>query len=351
ALWHAAPDRLREAPWDHVVTPDADIPEDARQQCLVCKAFSYLSAVVCDCSPNYVTCLRHAEKGCKCTGSKKVLIIRLTDAGLGDMLAAYRQPKAPDTEPAPDAPAPDTPPTLDAPGGDVIEVAKPASTADPAYSVAPADETCSGSTKAQIWKDEFRRVMSLYSTSRAPSTVVGDGGSVKYAPSARDDDDDSLGDAHTVASNGAPGREGAGDSPAEGPADQLDGDSASVQQSLPAVKGTMTLADLNRRPDLTQMVLLLEEAQRLVLREGLAATEAAKPKPKPTPKPTPDPLATRGKGGGHIPGRKRGRPRKVVVVPREEPEVQMDDPSVNERDAPAGAAPLAMIGKEIEQLI
>ncbi|KAJ2794828.1 hypothetical protein H4R21_005346 [Coemansia helicoidea] len=76
ALWPAGADALREAPWNEFEPPDADVPEDARQQCLVCRAFSYLSAVVCDCSSNYVTCLRHAEKvrglfSCRCAATAR----------------------------------------------------------------------------------------------------------------------------------------------------------------------------------------------------------------------------------------------------------------------------------------
>ncbi|KAJ2735345.1 hypothetical protein H4R23_002218 [Coemansia sp. Cherry 401B] len=54
--------RMREADWDSMANAETDIPEDTRQQCIVCKAFSFLSAVICDCSPSYVSCLVHAEE-------------------------------------------------------------------------------------------------------------------------------------------------------------------------------------------------------------------------------------------------------------------------------------------------
>ncbi|KAJ2742877.1 hypothetical protein H4S06_005657, partial [Coemansia sp. BCRC 34490] len=52
---------IREAPWGEIEEGDPDMPEDMRQQCYTCKAFSFLSAIVCDCSPNYISCLSHPD--------------------------------------------------------------------------------------------------------------------------------------------------------------------------------------------------------------------------------------------------------------------------------------------------
>ncbi|KAI7828357.1 JmjC domain, hydroxylase-domain-containing protein [Kickxella alabastrina] len=52
---------IKEAPWDEVDEGDPDLPEEIRQQCVKCKAFSFLSAVVCNCSPNYIACAAHAD--------------------------------------------------------------------------------------------------------------------------------------------------------------------------------------------------------------------------------------------------------------------------------------------------
>ncbi|PIA16685.1 JmjC-domain-containing protein, partial [Coemansia reversa NRRL 1564] len=79
-------ERLREVAWDDVDVGDTDISEDMRQQCLTCKAFSYLSAVMCTCSPNYVSCLLHVDKSCKCSGSNKTLMLRYTDSELESMV-------------------------------------------------------------------------------------------------------------------------------------------------------------------------------------------------------------------------------------------------------------------------
>ncbi|KAJ2129465.1 hypothetical protein IW136_005832, partial [Coemansia sp. RSA 678] len=216
--------RMNEADWDSVVSAETDIPEDTRQQCIVCKAFSFLSAVICDCSPNYVSCLLHAEKACKCSGHHKTLVLRYTDSELDGMFSLCRDEYQPEPEPE----------------------------------VKPSDDS-NGGSKAQIWEDEFRRVMALYSGSadEAHTTIT----AVSSGTPAKDNerDDDSMGTAQTVS-----------DDFMEVVAAEAE-KAASVAQKLTppkdvenSVRGTMTVADLNRRPDLAQMVLLLEEAQRLV---------------------------------------------------------------------------------------
>ncbi|KAJ1734447.1 hypothetical protein LPJ61_001072 [Coemansia biformis] len=317
----AASGGLRELPWDEVVAPDIDIPEDTRQQCLVCKAFSYLSAVVCDCSPNYVSCLLHAEEACKCGGNDKVLMIRYTDAELSDVLTECGHPR-------------------------VLEDASKGSTSAKGapVEIAPAEDgvdeasDAENNRKAQIWKDEFRR-----------------------ATGSRDDDDDSLGDAQTVASNGATAREGRDAKAAVGPPDELESSAGGGKgrpqheqpvappMPSPAVKGTMTLADLNRRPDLTQIVLLLEEAQRLVLHGGLAPagdqadTKLAASSPR-------NPVQSR----GHDNGRGRGRWARYYGQSNQSNGASggtAGGGSGGGVDGEGGAGSLEMVGKEIEQLI
>ncbi|KAI8324256.1 JmjC-domain-containing protein [Martensiomyces pterosporus] len=76
---------LREVEWEG--DEDSELPEEMRQQCFKCKAFSFLSAVVCDCSPNYVSCLTHADQSCKCEGDQKVLKSRYSDDDLEAILS------------------------------------------------------------------------------------------------------------------------------------------------------------------------------------------------------------------------------------------------------------------------
>ncbi|KAJ1850354.1 hypothetical protein LPJ57_008162, partial [Coemansia sp. RSA 486] len=172
----------REAAWHTVDEGDPDLPEEMRQQCVTCKAFAYLSAVVCSCTPNYISCLAHAEKDCRCSPDSKQLKVRYTDSELRAMLGTESSAAA--------APFPEI-------------------------------------SRAHIWESEFRRLMS------APAS-----------PEA------SIATSATAV---------------EGTADQQSDKQAvdNKEVAKPARKPTIALADLRFRPELTQMVVLLEEAHRL----------------------------------------------------------------------------------------
>ncbi|KAJ2661771.1 hypothetical protein IWW48_002165 [Coemansia sp. RSA 1200] len=240
---------IREAPWGEIEEGDPDMPEDMRQQCYTCKAFSFLSAIVCDCSPNYISCLSHPDSSCKCEADRKILKIRHSDDELQGLLNKCKVQ------------------------GFLVRNID---------SVVPSATNGGVTTKAQIWEEEFRRVMSLYANSSKPNAnydqSVASSAAATFVPPAassiarglsESEDARSLGTASTEAGDSAVGAEDSLTTDSEQAKtkgqEQMDVDvPLALSQTEPQ---TMTIADLNRRPDLTQMVLLLEEAQRLVLRE------------------------------------------------------------------------------------
>ncbi|KAJ2653255.1 hypothetical protein IWW40_000621 [Coemansia sp. RSA 1250] len=335
AMWPASgalQRRMREAAWDDVALGESDIPEDMRQQCVVCKAFSFLSAVVCDCSPTYVSCLLHAEKACKCNGHHKTLLLRYTDSELSSMFDLCRDQYQPEPEPEAEL--------ADCARSDSKGTASSShrSSHDSGHNNSSSNGNSSNSSssnnnnnsnsssnvnsKAKVWEDEFRRVMSLYSADTPASATVASG------TTAQDGDIDTLSTATRTVS------------------EELDEVPYKQDEKIPSlpkeisptgrVQGTMTVADLNRRPDLAQMVLLLEEAQRLVVGETLrlhADDEAVLESVMPM-------RSGRGRGRGQR-GRSRGRPPNITSV-------RLLSGSVNTSE---NAAEALAVGKEIEQLV
>ncbi|KAJ1674826.1 hypothetical protein EV182_002486, partial [Spiromyces aspiralis] len=62
-----------------------EVPEE-QQQCLTCKAYAYLSSVVCTCDSKAAACLSHVNELCRCDISNKTLRLRYTDDELEDAL-------------------------------------------------------------------------------------------------------------------------------------------------------------------------------------------------------------------------------------------------------------------------
>ena len=64
---------------------DRDVPEE-QYQCIVCKAFCYLSQVKCSCGKkaNRVACLDHSAKLCSCPLNRRVLRMRFMDSELSE---------------------------------------------------------------------------------------------------------------------------------------------------------------------------------------------------------------------------------------------------------------------------
>ncbi|KAJ2780313.1 hypothetical protein GGI15_003585 [Coemansia interrupta] len=298
----------REAPWNNVDEGDPDLPEEIRQQCVQCKAFAYLSAVVCSCTPNYIRCLNHADKTCKCPPASKTLKVRYSDSELRRMLgdsSALFQPEV---------------------------------------------------SRAHVWESEFRRLMSAPAS---PSASIVTGTTAVEKGSASDSEVQEVKKDQAV------------DSP----------------KSMP--KPTLDLASVRSRPELTQMVVLLEEAHRLVVQDtntfsvdisslasptNMASAGAQAGAPVlvtiPVSATTPTSPSSQGHGGGRG-GRGRrggrggrggrgarrgtglpGRPTRATAASSAEAE----DPAttvVTIKAAPptaASADSIAMISREIEQL-
>ncbi|KAJ2744556.1 hypothetical protein GGI20_002873 [Coemansia sp. BCRC 34301] len=276
-LWHTG---IGEAAWDDVEEGDPDMPDEMKQQCYACKAFSFLSAVVCSCSPNYISCLAHAETSCKCIGNQKILKQRYSDRDLqalidrcnngptSDSIGDEEQLHISPLEPSPLAPR------SDADNGDNISPAPQAS----GSAHDGVDEKVANLSQSQIWEREFRRIMSLYSTTSPEKAPSSPGTSIT-----------------AFAQSGLVPNGGVGDSESESDvtvSDDMRGmsqDPKTNDKRLAAAvaelkfpprisKGTMAVAELNRRPDLMQMVLLLEEAQRLVLPNGGSQGASRRPK-------------------------------------------------------------------------
>ncbi|KAJ2568477.1 hypothetical protein GGH95_004346, partial [Coemansia sp. RSA 1836] len=178
-LWRIG---IGEAAWEDVEEGDPDMPDEMKQQCYVCKAFSFLSAVVCSCSSNYISCLMHAETACKCVGDQKILKQRYSDRDLQALIDRCNNGPASGSiddeeqlhisplEPPPLAPqsgeAKEDDTGADSPASQPSEAAH-GETGD------GVDEKVANLSQSQIWEMEFRRIMSLYSTTspdKAPSS-------------------------------------------------------------------------------------------------------------------------------------------------------------------------------------
>lgn len=55
-------------------------------ECIICRYFLHLSAVVCSCRPDAFVCLQHAERLCECDPDQQCLLYRYTMAELEDLL-------------------------------------------------------------------------------------------------------------------------------------------------------------------------------------------------------------------------------------------------------------------------
>ncbi|KAJ2854765.1 hypothetical protein J3B02_002513, partial [Coemansia erecta] len=247
----------REAAWHTVDEGDPELPDEIRQQCVHCKAFAYLSAVLCSCTPNYISCLSHFEKGCRCNPGHKLLKVRYTDSELRAMLGTTEN-----------------------------------------LAAAPFRET----SRAHIWESEFRRLMSAPASPEA-SVVTS-----------------------TTSTTAATAVENTGDQQSKKQAPESKDSAKSVR------KPTIALADLRFRPELTQMVVLLEEAHRLVIQDsetfpadmynalpasassangngGASASSVASPATPALPSRGRNRGRGRGRGRGRSRGRGAGRPR------------------------------------------
>ncbi|KAJ2732640.1 hypothetical protein IW152_003674 [Coemansia sp. BCRC 34962] len=286
SLW---PMGVGEAAWDDVEEGDQDLPDEIKQQCYMCKAFSFLSAVVCSCSSNYISCLLHAETACKCAGDQKILKVRYSDRDLQNIIdrfgsgpnagsiddddeQLYVSPLAPTfTFSLPDM-------------TDAVEDSSAEATSEGAQTENGdmSEEQIMGLNQSQLWELEFRRIMSLYassSPSKAPSspgtsiTAFVQVGSVHNGNVADGDcESDSTVSDDMSAMQGTSLEPKSSRATAKRPA-------AGIQLPPPVTRGTMAVSDLNRRPDLMQMVLLLEEAQRLVLPGGNGQSDSCQSQP------------------------------------------------------------------------
>ncbi|KAJ1949018.1 hypothetical protein FBU59_001331, partial [Linderina macrospora] len=201
---------------------DTEAVDEFQQQCLKCKAFAYLSGVSCSCSPHYVSCPLHADKSCKCGGDKKTLKYRYTDEELQGLLSQCNQTES----------------------------------------------------KAQIWESEFRRVMSLYSADAHAAAAVAAAAEMSTAGassrSAQESDDGRAGvreetnEHESLAATTVVGHESQDDETPKAVV-KRSGSNLVVNQVQVDLQPTIRLASLNVRPDLALMIVLLEEAQRLVL--------------------------------------------------------------------------------------
>ncbi|KAJ2412497.1 hypothetical protein GGI10_003647 [Coemansia sp. RSA 2530] len=275
SLW---PRGVGEAAWDKVEEGDVDLPDEIKQQCYVCKAFSFLSAVVCSCSSNYISCLLHAETACKCVGEQKILKKRYTDRDLQDIIDRFGSgPSAgsidDDDEQLYTSPLAPTFAHSRLDVSDAVEDSSAEATSEGAQAENGdmGEEQTTGLNQSQLWELEFRRIMSLNASSspgKAPSSPGTSVTAFAQAGSVRNGD---------VADGGFESDGTVSDDMSTMQGTLLEPKSSragarrltsGIQLPPPVTRGTMAVSDLNRRPDLMQMVLLLEEAQRLVLPGG-----------------------------------------------------------------------------------
>ena len=59
--------------------------KDTLFECSVCKYDCYLSAIVCPCSPKNIVCLRHSDKYCDCSVSRKYLLFKYRMSEIEEM--------------------------------------------------------------------------------------------------------------------------------------------------------------------------------------------------------------------------------------------------------------------------
>ncbi|KAJ2817162.1 hypothetical protein FBU31_006318, partial [Coemansia sp. 'formosensis'] len=312
-LWRMG---VGEAAWDDVEEGDLDLPDEIKQQCYVCKAFSFLSAVVCTCSPNYISCLLHAETSCKCVGDQKILKMRYSDSDLQAIIDRCNNGPTSNSADG-DEPLVVSPvgPTSVAPQPDMANDVDNSSVEAQSEGVhAENDDIGNGQaaelSQSQLWEQEFRRIMSLY-TSTAP-------GEAPSSPSTSTTAfaQPGLAENGDLADGGGESDGTVSDDMAPMPGTSLKPKLTSgLQPPARITKGTMSVAELNRRPDLMQMVLLLEEAQRLVLPggEGRGASSNVQPNSPAARVPPPSQSgafgsAHRGRGRGRGIKRKPGRP-------------------------------------------
>ncbi|KAJ2331146.1 hypothetical protein GGI00_003387, partial [Coemansia sp. RSA 2681] len=121
-------------------------------------------------------------------------------------------------------------------------------------------------------------------------------------------------------------------------------------------KGTMTVADLNRRPDLMQLVLLLEEAQRLVLPSGGEQSASRKSQ---TDKLSPHSLTraalgparrSRGRGVKRRPGRPSNASRLLESMAAAKA-AEVSGVATSPDGLNSGGDPLALLLEVVERLV
>lgn len=74
-----------------------EVDDATKRECCICLYDLYLSAVVCSCSPNRYSCLRHVKHLCSCGWTAKEFLFRykidelelLVEALKGNMKAIY----------------------------------------------------------------------------------------------------------------------------------------------------------------------------------------------------------------------------------------------------------------------
>ncbi|KAJ2864115.1 hypothetical protein GGH94_003149 [Coemansia aciculifera] len=329
SLWRTG---IGEAAWDDVEEGDLDLPDEIKQQCYVCKAFSFLSAVVCSCSPNYISCLLHAETSCKCVGDQKILKQRYSDNDLqaiinrcngGPTTGSMDDDQQLHASP-PDPTLPTSQPdmAIDKDDSSVEVQSEEAHT----ESSDVGEEQVGGLSQSQLWEQEFRRIMSLYTSTSPGKTPSSPGTSTTtfvQPGSTQNGDEGDLanggGESDGTVSDDMATMHGASlePKPSRTAAKRLLAAAPGLHFPPRVTKGTMSVADLNRRPDLMQMMLLLEEAQRLVLPGGDGQSASRKSQPN---SPTARALSSRqsgtlalspargGRGRGRGIKRKPGRP-------------------------------------------
>ncbi|KAJ2039706.1 hypothetical protein H4S03_001514 [Coemansia sp. S3946] len=278
-LWRTG---IGEAAWDDVEEGDLDLPDEIKQQCYVCKAFSFLSAVVCSCSPNYISCLLHAEKSCKCVGDQKILKHRYSDSDLQAIINRCNGDTATggmDDDQQLPTPQPDMANDMD---GSSVEAQSEDAHAE---SNDVGEGQVGGLNQSQLWEQEFRRIMSLYTSTspgKAPSSP-GTSTTTFVQPGSTQNGDlaDGGGESDGTVSDDMATMHGASLEPksSRAVAKRLIAAAPGLHFPPRVTKGTMAVTDLNRRPDLMQMMLLLEEAQRLVLPCGNDQSASRKSQP------------------------------------------------------------------------
>eukprot|EP00271_Cylindrocystis_brebissonii_P017526 TRINITY_DN4596_c1_g1_i1.p1 TRINITY_DN4596_c1_g1~~TRINITY_DN4596_c1_g1_i1.p1 ORF type:complete len:2735 (-),score=484.18 TRINITY_DN4596_c1_g1_i1:871-9075(-) len=89
ALWAAG--TVRSARMSPRKTPDR-ISQDEDPECIICRYYLHLSAVVCSCRPQDAVCLGHARQLCACPPSKRRILYRYSLAELEGFLKASEPP-------------------------------------------------------------------------------------------------------------------------------------------------------------------------------------------------------------------------------------------------------------------